>query len=147
MTGGQKRAHGCGTTCGQINGKGCSAVSCELSETIQPAASPPWRPCVQSQGWLFGNRKSVPSNLVPPVPPFVPAVSSSARFSVKVPRAHTTCANPETPEAGATQFLTPLEFHVLEFQERCFFLFVFVFNTQLVILCFPSAFHSFLIRG
>ena len=80
------------------------------------------------------------SNLVPPVPTFVPAVSSSARFSVKVPRAHGTRANPETPETGATQFLNASGISGKVF---CFFF----FNTQLVILCYPSAFHSFLIRG
>ena len=85
------------------------------------------------------------SNLVPPVPPFVPAVSSSARFSVKVPRAHGTRANPETPETGATQFLNTSGISCAGISGKVFFFFF--FNTQLVILCYPSAFHSFLIRG
>lgn len=130
MTGGQKSGHRCRTTCGQINRKGCSVVSCELFKIIHPAASPPWRPHVQSQGRLFGNRKSVPSSLVPPVPPFVPAVSSLARFSVKVPRAHGTRANPETPEAGATQFLTPLNFMCWNFRKGFFF-----FLTHSLLFC------------
>ena len=57
--------------------------------------SSPWASPFPKRG------KSVPSSLVPLVPPFVPAVSSSARFSAAVPTAHATHANPEAPEAGA----------------------------------------------
>ena len=64
------------------------------------------------------------SNLVPPVPPFVPAVSSSARFSVKVPRAHGTRANPETPETGATQFLNTSGISCAGISGKVFFFFL-----------------------
>lgn len=73
-------------------------------------------------GPAFQKQESVPSHLVLPVPPSVSAVHP---FLVQIlsdhpdsTRSHTH-AGTEDPGAGATRFLTPLEFHVV-IQRRLF---------------------------
>lgn len=66
-------------------------------------------------GLAFQTQESVPSNLVLPVPPLVSAIHP---FLVPILNHHPdgsrlySHADAEKPGAGATRFLTPLEFHV-----------------------------------